>query len=198
MKLQNTIIYLLGFPGVGKYTIAKCITEQTGARLIDNHSLTNPIYNVIDLDHSKGLPPTFGHRVHQIFAAVFEAINTLSPPEWSFVFTNARTDHEENDVEYCMRRDLARWRDATFVPVQLVCTLEENMRRIQGEDRKTRFKPTQSELARHIHQTQTVYQVHHPNVLTLDVTGLSPEAAAETIVRHAQTVQLKTDLKTPQ
>lgn len=189
MKLQNTIIYLLGFPGVGKYTIAKCIAQQTGARLIDNHSLTNPIYNVIDLDHSKGLPPTFGHRVHQIFAAVFEAINTLSPADWSFVFTNALTDHEENDVEYCMRRDLARWRGATFVPVRLVCSLEENMRRIQGEDRKIRFKVTQPEYAQRFHQQHQVYLVDHPNVLTLDVTGLTAQEAAEIIVRHAIQVQ---------
>lgn len=35
--LEGTIIYLLGFAGVGKYTVAKELNRLTGARVIDNH-----------------------------------------------------------------------------------------------------------------------------------------------------------------
>jgi len=52
--MDNTIIYLLGHEGVGKYTIAKEIVTMTGARLVDNHeneTVFIPDYpNVFDLD----------------------------------------------------------------------------------------------------------------------------------------------------
>jgi shikimate kinase len=33
------IIHLNGWPGVGKFTVARLLSEQLGARLIDNHLL---------------------------------------------------------------------------------------------------------------------------------------------------------------
>jgi hypothetical protein len=36
MNLRNTIIYLIGIPAVGKYTIAKEIGRMAGAKVVDN------------------------------------------------------------------------------------------------------------------------------------------------------------------
>lgn len=184
MHLKNTIC-LIGFPGVGKYTIAKEIAKLTGARLIDNHSLTNPIYNVVDVDFKTGFPDTFGHRVHQIEAAVFEAISTLSPPEWSFISTNYLANGEDAQVEFYQRRDLAKWRRGTFVPVRLLCNLEETERRIVSANRKERHKDTSIERARLRYATETVFQTDHPNALTLEISDLSACKAAQQIVQHA-------------
>ncbi len=176
----------MGFPGVGKYSIAKEIVSFTGARLIDNHSLSNPIYNVVDVDFEKGLPDTFGHRVHQIEAAVFEAIATLSPPDWSFVFTNYLADGEGSQVEFYQRRDLANWRKAVFIPVRLLCNIEENERRIVFPNRAERRKDTNAATVRQRHETETVFQTTHPNVLTIDVSELSTTEAAYQIIKHAK------------
>ncbi|MGL5939284.1 MAG: hypothetical protein ACRC2S_02685 [Waterburya sp.] len=40
--MTNTIIYLIGFAGVGKYTIAKAISEHLSVKIIDNHYILNP------------------------------------------------------------------------------------------------------------------------------------------------------------
>jgi shikimate kinase len=40
--MNNTIIYLIGFPGVGKLTIAKELCNETSALLVDHHTLSNP------------------------------------------------------------------------------------------------------------------------------------------------------------
>jgi shikimate kinase len=41
--LNNTILVLIGFAGTGKYTIGRVLSERTGARLIDNHLINQPI-----------------------------------------------------------------------------------------------------------------------------------------------------------
>jgi ATP-dependent Lon protease len=45
MKFSNIILYLIGYPGVGKYSIAQEIQNQTGQfRLVDNHHVLNPFF----------------------------------------------------------------------------------------------------------------------------------------------------------
>lgn len=72
--MNNTIIYLLGHEGVGKYTIAKEITKLTGTKLVDNHAINNPIFNVIYSDGKNDLPDAAWYRVRQVRTAVFETI----------------------------------------------------------------------------------------------------------------------------
>lgn len=52
--LDNAIVYLFGFPGVAKYTVAREIAAGAGARVVDNHYVNNPIFGLLDLD---GLTP---------------------------------------------------------------------------------------------------------------------------------------------
>ena len=54
--MENTIIHLIGPPGVGKYTIASQIAGRMGARLVDNHAIANVIFNVIAPDGVTPLP----------------------------------------------------------------------------------------------------------------------------------------------
>ena len=42
LKLENTIVALIGYAGTGKYTIGRELSERTGAKLIDNHLINNP------------------------------------------------------------------------------------------------------------------------------------------------------------
>src|ERR1700686_4013097 len=86
-SLENTIVALIGFAGTGKYTIGRELSERTGARLIDNHLINNPIFTVVNADGVTPLPAKVWDSVKEIRATVYRAIRQLSPAEMSFVFT---------------------------------------------------------------------------------------------------------------
>lgn len=43
-------IVLIGFPGVGKLTIAKELSAMVSAKIVDNHWVNNPILRLLDED----------------------------------------------------------------------------------------------------------------------------------------------------
>ncbi|HEX6477597.1 MAG TPA: hypothetical protein VF043_02040 [Ktedonobacteraceae bacterium] len=45
--MQNTIVYLIGYAGTGKYTIAKELARLTGAVIVDNHLINNPVFSIV-------------------------------------------------------------------------------------------------------------------------------------------------------
>ena len=180
--MKNTIIYLLGHEGVGKYTIGKELAALTGAKLVDNHSINNPIFSVIHTDGKNTLPSGVWHRVRQIRAAVFETIATISPPEYSFIFTNASTGRPKDIVVYNQILEVATLRSSLFVVVRLACDTEEITKRIVRDDRKARYKSTDALAAKYRSENEQVYNPPHEHVFNLDVSILSPEDTAKAIV----------------
>ena len=185
--LENTVYYLLGFAGTGKYTIAKALAERTGARVVDNHHILNPIFSLIAQDGKTPLPPQVWAFAWQVHHAVYGTIRTLSPPNWSFVFTNGLI-HGDPEAETLYRDVLsvAEARAARFVPVRLLCDAPELARRNGTPSRRERFKEVDPEAALERHARFEVYKPDHPNALSLDVTRLSPDEAASAILEHAR------------
>jgi len=87
------IVHLIGFPAAGKFTVAKALARQATDHLvvIDNHFTANVIFGVMEIDGVKPVPDEVWDRVEEVREAVFTTIETLSPPDWSFVFTNVMT-----------------------------------------------------------------------------------------------------------
>ena len=85
--IDNTLIILIGFAGTGKYTIGRELCERTGAKLIDNHLINNPIFKVVNADGVIPLPAAVWGKVKEVRRIVYDAIREISPPELSFVFT---------------------------------------------------------------------------------------------------------------
>lgn len=190
MKLDNVIVYLLGFPGVGKYTIAKDIISKSNARLVDNHLINNPVFGVIDLADGAKVPEEAWIQIRKIRAAVFESIKTISPADFSFVFTNMLMAGCPKDQNiYDLVHDVAKGRNAIFVPVRLQCNPEENTRRISDVDRRNRLKPTKIDIVK-MAKEETLIDVDHANLLDLDVSDLLPAKAAETILEHCSRIAL--------
>lgn len=54
--VQNVFVLLLGFPGVGKLTIARELGMARPARVIDNHWINNPILGLLADDGRSKLP----------------------------------------------------------------------------------------------------------------------------------------------
>ena len=190
-KLENTIIALIGFAGTGKYTIGRELSERTGAKLIDNHLINNPIFKVVNPDGITPLPPGIWDKVKSVRALVYEAIRELSPPNLSFVFTIELFESSPGDQRaFVDLEGLAADRGSLFVPVRLLCEVEELCRRVVNPSRVQMVKSISAEGARRKSAQETVLDSTHPHVLTIDVTEKTPSETIEIILRHIEEISV--------
>ena len=179
--MRTTIYHLIGAPGVGKYTVGKELSALTGARLVDNHSINNVLFNVLDPDGIKPLPAEIWPRVAELRRIVLDTIMQVSPAHLSFIFTNYIQG--ENEAEYALFLEnvaVAEVRGSTFVPVLLTCDTDELMNRIGSDSRRERMKLLDPVVGRRLNELPR-FTTDHPNFLVLDVTGVQPQAAARQI-----------------
>ena len=180
--MENIIIYLIGFAGVGKLTVARELVKQTGARLVDNHVIANPIFSV-----RQHFPSAFDAKrleyLVKVRNIVFEAMVDLAEPEASFVLTNVLYDGENDWYEPVL--EAAKKRNSGFFPVILKCSMEENKKRIVAEGRKENFKTVKPSVVDEACKIGII-QFDHPNKLEIDTTNLSPARTAEMILEHIQ------------
>jgi hypothetical protein len=187
------VVVLLGLPGTGKFTIAKELRgqyERSGrdVRVIDNHYTANVVFGVLPLvDGYRSIPPETWEYVGKVRAAVWDAIIALSSPQTSFVFTSDITNREGPAHAEQYRR-LADSRDSVFVPVRLLCEVDELARRIVSPERRDRSKWLDSEGVRRKHAVDTVLELGDSRELTLDVTSTPPSRSAEDIRAHVESV----------
>jgi predicted kinase len=180
----NFVVCLVGFPGVGKLTIARALSVMTGAMVVDNHWINDPIIKLVAKDGSAPVPAPVWPLVAKVRAAVLEAVATLVPAGASFIFTYAGSDEDAADrAAFEEYRDVALRRSSRFIPVRLLCAEAELMRRIQSSERKGR-KLTDPAEASHLAKFFTPLDPRLPGTLSLDVTNLSPEAAASAILNR--------------
>jgi hypothetical protein len=185
--MQNTFIYLVGFPGTGKYTIAKEIVGKAGFRLVDNHLINNPIFSLINADGKTPLPARVWDNTLKVWEAVADTLVHISPPEYSFVLTNHLSEGDAADHRHYERvRSVAEQRRARFIPVRLVISnVDEHVKRITSADRSLRHKQTDPASPQQYAETKEVLHIHHPHILTLDISALSAGEAADIILDHA-------------
>lgn len=128
---------------MGKYTIAKALATGQDCHhlVIDSHYINNVIFPLVGTDGTRPLGPAVWTKVDQIRSVVLDTIKTMSPPEWSFVFTNVLTADNPADRGFFAGIEiLAEVRNSLFVPVTLVCEVEELARRMATPTRAERFK----------------------------------------------------------
>jgi hypothetical protein len=189
MTIQSTpfVLCLLGFPGVGKLAIAQTLARLTGAQVVDNHWMNDPILRLVAHDNATPVPEAVWPLVARVRGAVLEAIATVTPRMQNFIFTYAGADEDPADREaFEEYREVASRRGARFVPVRLLCEASELARRIQSLSRHGRKLIDPEEAFRNV-RSFTVLGAHMPGAIALDVTELSAEAAAAVILAHIQT-----------
>ena len=185
--MKNTIVYLIGYAGTGKYTIAKEIAALTGAALVDNHLINNPVFSVVGADGKTPVAASVWPKIESIRRIVLDTIAEVAHPEASFLFTNVL--YEGKPIDRRWYEDvalLATKRQARFVPVILRCDPEELSRRVASPERAVRFKETSADKTRENMRTSQLLRIDHPNCLELDVTKLSPIQAAQAIIGHVE------------
>jgi len=188
--LENTIVLLIGFAGTGKYTIGRELCERTGATLIDNNLINNPIFKVVKADGVTPLPAGVWEKVREIRAMVYEAIRELSPAEMGFVFTMELREGDLADhIAFSDLAQLAAARQSRFIPIRLICGVEELCRRLADPARVARFKELSAELARSKSTADLVLNVSHPNQRTLDVTKRTASGSVDAILDEVSSIK---------
>jgi hypothetical protein len=185
---MSHVVLLTGLPGTGKLTVAKELARRMTergetVRLVDNHSVDNVIFPLIDADGETPLSPEFWDRVLEVHEVVHQTIEGLSPPDWSFVFTAALRPGDDWFADRLAA--LAERRDSTFTVVALTCRLEELERRVAVPGRAEMFKMTSMAGIRKLHAGGLPGLDGH-EVLTLDITDVAPEDAAAQILAYTE------------
>lgn len=185
--MKNTIVYLIGFPGTGKLTIAKelCAVED-GLRLVDNHLINNPIFSLIELDGETTLPQAVWDNTAKVWEIVIDTMVNISHPDASFVLTGALGDDDADDHRQFNRiAKMAEARNANFVPVRLLCDLDELKKRVQSPGRKENLKDTSPNNATRLFNRTSVLKPRDVPYHDVDVTHIPAKKAAEQIRRLA-------------
>src|SRR5262245_935835 len=192
--MTNLFVYLVGFAGTGKLTIARTFAHLVGSKVVDNHWINNPIFGLIDPDGMTRLPDEVWPQVAKVREAVLETIATLAKPETNFVFTHEGVEGDSIDqAVFESIRSAAARRDARFVAVRLLCEERELVRRIQSPERAGLFKCIDPADAINKSRHHAVLDPRLPTTLTLDVTTRTAEGSAAAILPISRAPCLTTD-----
>ncbi|KAF8418618.1 hypothetical protein EV426DRAFT_618900 [Tirmania nivea] len=191
------IIHINGWPGVGKLTVARFLTQLLGGpdhcRLIHNHLLIDPAGALLPRTS-----PTY-QSLRQAFRKVTFDCLSLCPETFNhtYVFTDFTSSDALGSSVASEYAEAARSRKCVFVPIILECNPEENARRIRGANRDSEGhgKLTDTTILLEMKARSALYRFENDaNQLELDVSNLEPLQAAEVILRHIIRV---TEVQTP-
>lgn len=185
MIQHSTLVYLIGHPGTGKYTIAKEMAKA-GYILCDNQLINNPIFKLVGYEGFGDVPEFAWQCIGKIREAIFEFIAHES--EKSYVLTNVLYENPGDRRLFQQVQALAELRGSLFVPVKLLIKEEENLKRIQNTERRLHYK---SRDPKDVLQKHILLNVQHPNALQLDVTHLTAQEAAQRIHAHIEHLQAR-------
>lgn len=171
-------VYINGYPGVGKLTVAKELRKLIpSSKVVDNHSLIDPVAK----KYERWMPEYYPMRKEVRSSALNEAI--ASTPDVTYIFTDSQSSDEIGSGTAREYEASAKKRDCPFVSIILSCHLEENMRRLQavGRGGSSNTKLTDLGIFRMVRETEDIYHFGGLMELDLDVTEHSATATAKKI-----------------
>jgi adenylylsulfate kinase-like enzyme len=179
------VIQLLGYPGSGKYTVGREIVLLLGeqgheARLLDNHATANLIIDLVPPMPDRYSSLEMLERIGDIRRIVLTSIERLSPPEWTFVFTNFLPTGV-TPAHLDRHRALAEARRTPFIPVLLACDHDELLRRVSRPERAGRRKLVDEIVAREVIE-RGMTMPDWNDITTIDVTHREPHETAALII----------------
>jgi adenylate kinase family enzyme len=179
---MTVVIYLIGKPGVGKYSIAKEIAKYDYI-VCDNHLVNNPILSLLNIDRKTIIPESAWNAIGNIRTIVLEFMTHCTKN--NYVMTNVLNDDNSDRALFKSVENMARHRNSIFVPVVLSISQDEHVKRITNADRSERYKST--DIADTL-TTVSLLPIVHTNLLTLDVTQLSAKEAAQKILQFVWSI----------
>lgn len=180
IKQKNTyIIYLFGHPGTGKYTISQELMKHDFI-VCDNQLINNPIFALLNYDGFSKIPEFGWDAIGRIRTVVFDFITMEQ--NHNYVLTNCLYENEGDRDCYIQVETMALKRNSIFIPVKLLISEEEHLRRITVPSRRARWKSIDPQ---DVYQREQLIHIDHPHLLELDVSALSAAQAAENILEYA-------------
>lgn len=173
------IIHICGMPGVGKLTIARHLKTTMSARLIDNHLIVDLAEAVCDRDED------YIPFLNDLIALSFSKLKNRKKDKY-IIFTNALAAEIPEDIQRLENVRLwAASMNVPFIPVLIICTQDENNKRLISEDRALKGKLRNAKTLNDILSRYTpAHYPDHPNELTLDNTSLDAATSAKIIAEH--------------
>lgn len=184
---ETYVVFLLGYPAVGKRTVGDEVAKRLDGVLVDNALAFYPIFKLFKWDGKFPLPPGTLQRADPIREAILQTIEEIAPASFSYVFTNCLEDTPYGRAQYERVRSMAARRGSRFLAVMLACDINEQVRRIDTPDRIARLKGSDPEGYRQYTLKTTLFTPSPGELLVLDTTATPPGATAESIVRELRT-----------
>jgi hypothetical protein len=175
---MSLILHINGWPGSGKLTIGQIVAGRLGARLLDNHTVLNPAEALFERDD-----PLHGSLQRKLRDIVFMYAAQL-PPSVHIVLTDALADDSHDKALFDEYRALARARSVRLVAAVLDCDLDENVQRLTDERRVDHRKLISPAVLRDIRSKYRLLRPGDVELIELNVTRLTAEAAASGIVNR--------------
>ncbi|KAK2003406.1 hypothetical protein LX36DRAFT_566226 [Colletotrichum falcatum] len=185
-------IYINGFPGIGKLTIANEVCKLIpGGRVFHNHLVIDPVAAMLDRGSEGYDELRADFRKHAL-----HAISTRPELEKKvFIFTDSRESSAAGSTAVEDYQRAAEVRGVPFISIILHCRLDENLRRLEGRssDGESRWstKLTDGEVLRRVRENEEIFRCGGELELELDITDMKPEEAGRVIVKHAYTIASK-------
>lgn len=180
--MNKTLFHLIGYPAVGKYTVAQVLKKDVNGLLIDNHLINNVFFSVTDLNGT--LPPQVFSYLTKTYDLLFEYLVSISPSR-PLIMTNCLSD-SENDLSFVEKtRCFCQAAGYRYLPVKLLLSQEENLRRLPLPDRKAKMKLTDETLFKSFCESFPLI-TQLPEGKNLDITGLSAEETSAALQKLAR------------
>lgn len=181
--IQAPLIYLFGYPGVGKTTIARALENRTEYLAVQNHMLSNALRQAISLqpkDRYPELEPLLKHHTMKAWVNFMEFVSAAVPDQ-GLIMTSVLYENDPERVEFFeLMRNWAQSQGRSFLPVRLVCDPAELARRIESPSRENQLKLHDRKILQQIMETNTL--LNPLGVFEVDVTALTANEAAVKIL----------------
>lgn len=145
--MGKTLIYLIGFPGSGKFTTAKELCKIIDAVIVSNNLFNSIIFDIVKLRNAE----VTGDLWEKIFAVRENMLAMLEKyyiKSKHYIFTNELIDGDHYDQRiYNSVVNLSKKMDMEILPVVLHCNNKELVKRVQSEERYQENKITDSDFA---------------------------------------------------
>ncbi|KAI1009812.1 hypothetical protein LB504_003191 [Fusarium proliferatum] len=130
--IKAPVVWINGFPGTGKKTIAHAMKQlDPNIMVLGNHKLIDPVDAALSRDHID-----YNVRRKQLRQAILQrVVRHPSSHDRLVVFTDFQSDNELGQSVAQEYASAARHADRTFLPVYLTCGLEANIERVDNPER---------------------------------------------------------------
>ncbi|KPM46453.1 hypothetical protein AK830_g200 [Neonectria ditissima] len=180
---QAAFIYINGYPGVGKLTVANELCKLLpNAKVVSNHLLIDPVAAVFERTAREYQPLRRALR-RELLTSLAAAESTR---DVTWIFTDQQSSNELGSSTAKEYQIAAALRGSPFISVILSCELDENLRRAVGEGRGngSNTKLTDLAILRTIRQGEDIFHFRAETEMELDLTDLSPSEAGRKIYEH--------------